>query len=38
MNVHVPGQGRTHPFWIIIGVMLVLLVGMIWYFRRRRWL
>jgi magnesium transporter len=38
MNVRVPGQGQSHPFWIIIGVMVVLLVGMIWYFRRRRWL
>ncbi|EHN09480.1 Magnesium and cobalt transport protein CorA [Patulibacter medicamentivorans] len=34
MNVHVPGQDQVHPFFILIGVMLVLLVGMTWWFKR----
>ncbi len=38
MNVHVPGEQQTHPFWIIIGVMVALLAGMLGYFRHRRWL
>ncbi|MFM8562160.1 MAG: magnesium transporter CorA family protein [Solirubrobacterales bacterium] len=35
MNVDVPGQGQIGGFWIIIGVMAVLLGGMLWAFRRR---
>jgi magnesium transporter len=38
MNVHVPGEGETAPFWMILGGMLVLLLGMVAYFRRRGWL
>jgi magnesium transporter len=38
MNVHVPGQGETAPFWIIIATMIVILFGMLAYFRRRGWL
>jgi magnesium transporter len=38
MNVGVPGEGDTADFWIILGGMLVLLTGMIAYFRRRGWL
>jgi Mg2+ and Co2+ transporter CorA len=38
MNVHVPGEGQTHPFWIIIGVMVAMLGGMLGYFKYRRWL
>jgi magnesium transporter len=38
MNVRVPGQGSIHAFWIIVGVMVVVLVGSIAYFRRRGWL
>jgi magnesium transporter len=38
MNVHVPGEGQTAPFWMILGGMLVVLVGMVSYFRRRGWL
>jgi magnesium transporter len=38
MNVHVPGQAESAPFWMIIGGMVVLLVAMISYFRRRGWL
>src|SRR5215213_4089335 len=38
MNVDVPGQGSIHAFWIIVGVMVVIFVGSITYFRRRDWL
>jgi magnesium transporter len=38
MNVRVPGQGHIEPFWIIIGVMVAMLAGMLGYFRRRGWL
>ena len=38
MNVHVPGEEGVTAFWIIIGVMVVSLVGMVLYFRRRGFL
>jgi magnesium transporter len=38
MNVHVPGEQQTVPFWAIIVVMVALGAGMIAFFRRRRWL
>jgi magnesium transporter len=38
MNVGVPGQGDTEDFYVIVGGMVVLLVGMLAYFRRRGWL
>jgi magnesium transporter len=38
MNVRVPGEGSIHAFWAILGFMLVVLVGMVAYFRRRGWL
>jgi magnesium transporter len=38
MNVGVPGEGGAEAFWIIVGSMVVLLSGMIGYFRRRGWL
>jgi magnesium transporter len=43
MNVGLPGgdepaHGATVSFWVVVGVMVVLLVGMVAYFRRRRWL
>jgi magnesium transporter len=38
MNVRVPGEGQTEGFFVIIGVMLVLLVGMLVFFRWRRFL
>src|SRR5947208_296307 len=34
MNVHVPGQGSSTAFWLIIGAMAALFAGMIWLFRR----
>src|SRR3954454_9956675 len=38
MNVKVPGQGSIHAFWAILGLMLVVLVSMVAWFRRRGWL
>ena len=38
MNVGVPGEGDSSDFYIVVGAMAVLLVGMVAYFRRRGWL
>ena len=38
MNVGVPGEGSIHAFWIIVASMVVLLAGMLGYFRHRGWL
>jgi len=38
MNVGVPGEGDTGAFYAVIGVMVVILVGMLTFFRRRGWL
>ncbi len=38
MNVGVPGEGSHTAFWVIIGVMVAMLVGMLGYFRHRNWL
>ena len=38
MNVPVPGEGTPIAFWLIIGAMAALLIGMVLYFRRRGWL
>jgi magnesium transporter len=38
MNVRVPGEGDITAFWLIIAAMVVLLVSMLAYFRRRGWL
>jgi magnesium transporter len=38
MNVKFPGAGTSEMFWIILGVMLVTLVAMGAYFRRRGFL
>ena len=38
MNVGVPGERSIHAFWIIIGSMVALLAGMLWFFRSRGWL
>jgi magnesium transporter len=35
MNVKVPGESSLTAFWIIIGVMVAVLVGMVGYFRKR---
>ena len=38
MNVRVPGEQNMTAFWVIAGVMVVLLVGMVAFFRKRGWL
>jgi magnesium transporter len=38
MNSHVPGEGGTTAFWVVLGSMLVILLGMVGYFRKRGWL
>jgi magnesium transporter len=38
MNTGVPGHESIAAFWVIVGVMVALLGGMIAYFRHRRWL
>jgi magnesium transporter len=38
MNNHVPGEQSTTGFWVVIGVMVVVLVGSVALFRRRGWL
>jgi magnesium transporter len=38
MNVHVPGQGSIAAFWVIVVTMVVMLAGMLGYFRHRGWL
>jgi magnesium transporter len=38
MNVRVPGEADTLAFYLVLGLMLAMLVGLIAYFRRRGWL
>ncbi|MBD0330345.1 MAG: magnesium transporter CorA family protein [Thermoleophilia bacterium] len=38
MNVLFPGEGTSHAFWVIIGIMLTTLVAMVGVFRLKRWL
>jgi magnesium transporter len=38
MNVGVPGEGDSEGFYVICGALLVALLGMLAYFRRRGWL
>jgi magnesium transporter len=38
MNVGVPGEESNTAFWIVVGAMFAILVGMVAYFRRRGWL
>jgi magnesium transporter len=39
MNVDFPFEtSGTGAFWVIVGAMVVILVGMVGYFRRRGWL
>jgi magnesium transporter len=38
MNVKVPGEGNLTDFYVIAGVMVLLLVGMVAFFRKRGWL
>jgi len=38
MNVGVPGEGDELDFYLVLGAMVVILVGMLAYFRKRDWL
>ena len=38
MNVGVPGEDSTGPFWVLVGFMVALGVGLLALFRWRRWL
>ena len=38
MNVHFPGYDTPGGFWLVIGTMVVILVAMVAFFRRRGWL
>jgi magnesium transporter len=38
MNSRVPGEQSITGFWIVVGAMVAILVGMVAYFRRRGWL
>ena len=38
MNSWVPGEGDEPAFFVVLAVMAVILIGMVSYFRRRRWL
>src|SRR6187399_54975 len=38
MNVAVPGEEDMTAFWVVVGMMVLLLLGMVGYFRRRGWL
>jgi magnesium transporter len=41
MNVHMPGsieQGNHAAFWIITVAMILTAGGMLWFFRRKRWI
>ena len=38
MDVHFPGFGSSEAFWVIVGLMIVSIVGMLGFFRYKRWL
>jgi len=38
MNVLYPGEGTHTAFWVIVGLMIGTIVGMIAFFRYKRWL
>jgi magnesium transporter len=38
MNVKVPGEGLRYAFYIVVAAMVVILVAMVAFFRRRGWL
>jgi magnesium transporter len=38
MNVRVPGEGETAPFWVIVAILIAVGLGLLALFRWRRWL
>jgi magnesium transporter len=38
MNVAFPGEGTHEAFWVIVAVLVAVLVGMVGFFRWKRWL
>jgi magnesium transporter len=38
MNVRVPGEDETAPFWVIVAILIALGLGLLALFRGRRWL
>ncbi|HWG55203.1 MAG TPA: CorA family divalent cation transporter, partial [Gaiellaceae bacterium] len=38
MNVEYPGEGTAAAFWVISTGMLILIAGMVSFFRWKRWL
>ncbi|MGZ8688721.1 MAG: CorA family divalent cation transporter, partial [Gaiellaceae bacterium] len=38
MNVIYPGEGTHAAFWVIVGVLLACIAGMLGFFRLKRWL
>jgi magnesium transporter len=38
MNVNLPLQDDPRSFWIVIGAMLVIVGGMVFLFKRKRWM
>jgi magnesium transporter len=38
MNVEFPGFDTHAAFWVIVALMVVVIVGMVGFFRHKRWL
>jgi magnesium transporter len=38
MNVHFPGYGSVEAFWVIVGLMVATIAGLVAFFRFKRWL
>src|SRR5215211_5095185 len=38
MNVAFPGEGTAHAFWVIVAVVAAMLIGLLGFFRAKRWL
>lgn len=38
MNVLFPGEGSDEAFWVVLGLMLLTLIGLLVFFRWKRWL
>jgi Mg2+ and Co2+ transporter CorA len=38
MNVPVPGENEPYSFWVVVGLMALMLVVLTVIFRRRGWL